>query len=238
VAFAKPNYVSGEYGNIAATSEEKTITVTGRVTDRLEGEPLPGTSIVIKNSTRGTSSDEKGNFSLSGVKPEEEIVFSFVGYATVVLKAKSKIIVAMERKVVSVEVGNNDAPPPPPADEVAPPPPPPPPADEMASPPPPPPLTGEPVFYVVEEMPQFPGGADALNAYLSKATAGSAEKGKVTVSFSVGGDGKIKNAKVDQSELDKLNKKALEIVYGMPTWKPGLQRGKPVKVEMSLEVQF
>ena len=99
------------------SQDNKTITVNGTVTNE-EGEPLPGASIVIKNGTLGTISNPQGRFLLEGVKPDDEIAISFVGYGTQVLKAKSELNVSMKKEVVVI--GYTD-------DQMAPPPPPPPP---------------------------------------------------------------------------------------------------------------
>lgn len=44
------------------------------------GEPLPGVSIVVKNTTKGASTDFEGNFSISSIQKGEILVFSYVGY--------------------------------------------------------------------------------------------------------------------------------------------------------------
>ncbi|NLU37855.1 MAG: TonB family protein [Bacteroidales bacterium] len=117
VSFAQPNYVTGENPASAINANQKTITVNGKVTNE-EGEPLPGASIVIKNGTLGTISNLQGRFLLEGVKPDDEIAISFVGYGTQVLKAKSELNVSMKKEVFVIGYATN---------QIAPPPPPPPP---------------------------------------------------------------------------------------------------------------
>lgn len=56
------------------------ITIQGRVTDAGKGEDLPGVSIVLKGSTRGTTTDGTGTYKLAIPGPEAVLVFSFVGY--------------------------------------------------------------------------------------------------------------------------------------------------------------
>lgn len=56
------------------------IEVHGKVTDDT-GEPLPGVTIIVKNSTKGTITDISGHYSLS-VPQDATLVFSFVGYAS------------------------------------------------------------------------------------------------------------------------------------------------------------
>lgn len=113
-AFSKPNYVSGENVNSTIATNEKTITVKGKVTDE-KGKPLQGTSIIVANTTTGTISDANGNYTFAGIKPSDEIVFSYVGYDTKVLKAASELNVSMSKKVVVIGYANEQmAPPPPP----------------------------------------------------------------------------------------------------------------------------
>ncbi|MHB1106580.1 MAG: carboxypeptidase-like regulatory domain-containing protein, partial [Lutibacter sp.] len=55
--------------------------VKGVVVDA-SGSPLPGVSIVVKNTTKGASTDFDGNFTISNVQKGETLVFSFIGYNT------------------------------------------------------------------------------------------------------------------------------------------------------------
>lgn len=55
--------------------------VKGVVVDA-SGSPLPGVSIVVKNTTKGASTDFDGNFTVSNVQKGETLVFSFIGYVT------------------------------------------------------------------------------------------------------------------------------------------------------------
>ena len=55
--------------------------IKGTVSDA-SGSPLPGVSIVVKNTTKGASTDFEGNFSISNVQKGEILVFSFVGFTT------------------------------------------------------------------------------------------------------------------------------------------------------------
>ena len=88
------------------------------------------------------------------------------------------------------------------------------------------------VFQVVEEMPDFPGGVQALMDYLSKNVRYPAEahaigaQGRVIVSFTVKKDGSIADTKVERSVNPYLDKEAMRVIAAMPKWKPGKQRGK------------
>ena len=98
------------------------------------------------------------------------------------------------------------------------------------------------IFEVVEQMPEYPGGMDALSKYLESKVADSPMKGKagglVTIGFTVAETGKVTNVQVLESDQPSLNKEAERIVSEMPDWIPGKQRGKPVPVKYSVPVRF
>ena len=98
------------------------------------------------------------------------------------------------------------------------------------------------VFEVVEQMPEYPGGMNALQKYLMDKVASSSMKGKaggrVMVGFTVAETGKIKDVHVLQSDEEALNREAERIVSEMPDWIPGKQRGRPVPVKYTIPVRF
>lgn len=101
------------------------------------------------------------------------------------------------------------------------------------------------VFVVVETMPEFPGGQQALFKYLSenvKCPAVAQRKGiqgRVICQFVVNKDGSIVNVEVVRSGGDaSLDKEAVRVIKSMPKWKPGKQRGKVVRVKYTLTVNF
>lgn len=100
------------------------------------------------------------------------------------------------------------------------------------------------VFQVVEEMPQFPGGNDALFEYLSNNLEYPEEavengiKGVVYVTFIVEHDGSISNVKVLRGIGGGCDDAAHATVTNMPNWSPGKQRGKPVRVQYNLPIRF
>ncbi|PZX51946.1 SusC/RagA family TonB-linked outer membrane protein [Algoriphagus chordae] len=57
-------------------------TVKGRVTAQEDGEPLPGVSIVIQDSSTGTVTDLDGNYSITVPGAESVLVYSFIGYTS------------------------------------------------------------------------------------------------------------------------------------------------------------
>ncbi|MCQ2131882.1 MAG: energy transducer TonB [Bacteroidaceae bacterium] len=100
------------------------------------------------------------------------------------------------------------------------------------------------IFQVVEQMPQFPGGDAALMQYLSKNIKYPASaqenniQGRAIIEFVVNKDGSIVDPKVVKS-LDKAcDQEAMRVIKAMPKWKPGMQRGKPVRVKYTVPVAF
>ena len=100
------------------------------------------------------------------------------------------------------------------------------------------------IFQVVENMPEFPGGTAALMAYLRKnikyptICQEQGIQGRVVVQFVVNKDGSIVDPEVIKPVNPYLDKEALRVISTMPKWKPGEQRGKPVRVKFTVPVQF
>jgi protein TonB len=100
------------------------------------------------------------------------------------------------------------------------------------------------VFDVVEEMPQFPGGPNALFEYLSKnikypvVAEENGVQGRVIVTFVVERDGSITDVKVVKSVDPSLDKEATRVVKSMPHWIPGKQNGSAVRVKYTVPVTF
>ena len=99
-------------------------------------------------------------------------------------------------------------------------------------------------FVVVEELPQFPGGTDAMMTWIAAnikypdEAAKAKISGKVYVSFTVSASGKVKDAVVNKSVSPLLNEEAIRVISSMPDWKPGKQAGKPVAVQYNVPVEF
>jgi len=100
------------------------------------------------------------------------------------------------------------------------------------------------VFDVVEQMPQFPGGPQALFEYLSKnikypvVAEENGIQGRVIVTFVVERDGSITDVKVAKSVDPSLDKEAMRVVKSMPHWIPGKQNGSAVRVKYTVPVTF
>lgn len=103
----------------------------------------------------------------------------------------------------------------------------------------------EVIFVVVETMPEFPGGQQALFKYLGDnvkypvIAQENGIQGRVICQFVVNKDGSIVDIEVVRSGGDpSLDKEAVRVIKSMPKWKPGKQRGKPVRVKFTLPVNF
>ena len=105
------------------------------------------------------------------------------------------------------------------------------------------PVQGD-VFDVVEEMPQYPGGPQALFEFLGqnvrypKEAEKAGIQGRVIVTFVVEKDGSICESKVVKSVDPSLDAEALRVINAMPNWKPGKQNGKEVRVKYTVPVSF
>ena len=102
----------------------------------------------------------------------------------------------------------------------------------------------EEVFLVVEDDPEFPGGLSALSQYLAsnikypQLAKENNITGKVFVSFVVEKDGSVGQVKILRDIGGGCGAEAVRVVKSMPKWKPGKQRGKPVRTQFNLPVDF
>ena len=72
--------------------------ITGTVTSSDDGFPLPGTSVIIKGTTTGTTTDFDGNYELSNVPGDATLVFSYIGFTRmeIPVNGQSQINVALQ----------------------------------------------------------------------------------------------------------------------------------------------
>ncbi|MCU4177777.1 energy transducer TonB [Carboxylicivirga sp. N1Y90] len=101
-----------------------------------------------------------------------------------------------------------------------------------------------PVFFIVEEMPEFPGGEAELRKFIATSVKypviaqENGIQGRVYVSFVVNTKGKVTDVKIARGVDPNLDKEAIRVVNSMPAWKPGKQRGKAVKVSYTVPINF
>jgi protein TonB len=103
----------------------------------------------------------------------------------------------------------------------------------------------EEVFFIVEDMPSFEGkGQEGFREFISKnlrypeIAAENGISGKVYVQFAVNSKGKVVDAIVVRGVDPALDMEAVRVVMSSPSWAPGKQRGKPVKVQFTFPINF
>jgi TonB family protein len=100
------------------------------------------------------------------------------------------------------------------------------------------------IFQVVEEMPEFPGGMAEAMKFLAKnikypvAAQQAKIEGRVIVQFVIEKDGSVSDVKVMRGVNSELDAEAIRVVSMMPKWIPGKQRGKAVAVKYTMPIMF
>jgi len=113
-------------------------------------------------------------------------------------------------------------------------------------------------YKVVEEMPRFPGCEDQKlsqiglkkcaekkmlefiysNITYPRLARENGNEGRVIIQYIVERDGSITNAKIVRNVPGGCGEEALRVINTMPKWRPGMQKGKPVKVQYTLPIKF
>jgi len=99
-------------------------------------------------------------------------------------------------------------------------------------------------FVVVEEMPMFPGGNEALQQYIADNTQypevakENNIQGRVIVRFCVTSTGSVNQISIFKGVDPELDEEAMRVVSTLPTFKPGRQGGKPVPVWFIVPINF
>ena len=100
------------------------------------------------------------------------------------------------------------------------------------------------IFDHTEQMPEFPGGVEALKRFLQKNlrmpenNLESGEQIKVIARFVVGPDGRVRDIEIIQAADEVFNKEVRRVILKMPDWKPGMQHKRNVAVYFNLPVNF
>lgn len=99
-------------------------------------------------------------------------------------------------------------------------------------------------FTIVDQMPEYPGGNEAMIQYLSSnivypdAMKKAGLQGTVFVGFIVEKDGIISEVKVLKGIGGGCDEEAVRVISEMPAWKPGMQEGKAVRVQYTLPIKY
>ena len=100
------------------------------------------------------------------------------------------------------------------------------------------------IYQTVEQMPQFPGGEAALIDFVGKNIQYPQEakekniSGRVFVGFVIEKDGSVSNVEVVRGIGGGCDEEAVRVIKGMPKWEPGKQKGKPVRVNYMMPINF
>lgn len=100
------------------------------------------------------------------------------------------------------------------------------------------------IFQIVESMPDFPGGDEARLTYLRdnikypQIARESNISGTVHVTFVVEKDGRVTDIRILRGIGGGCDEEAMRVIKAMPRWKPGKQRGKPVRVQFNMPIKF
>ncbi len=221
-AFASPRYVTAEPADLA---DEAEIIITGtapiiqrsvRGVVRTEaGSPLAGVVINVSGTALKTKTGNDGRFELKDVPGDAVLLFVHRSFRIIGLKADFR-----REMVVTLS----------PAVDMTP-------ADPAKS-------TEDHIFVVVEEMPSYPGGDQALMDYIYANLKYPDEareqkiSGRVTLRFVITKEGKVSDVTVVKGVDPLLDAEAVRVISGLPQWNPGKQSGVPVNVYYSVPISF
>jgi len=102
----------------------------------------------------------------------------------------------------------------------------------------------ETIYLFPDEMPEFPGGMEALLRFIAQAVDYPAVaqengiQGKVYINFVINTNGQVSDATIVRGVDPSLDKEALRVVNSMPLWRPGKQAGKAVRVAYHVPISF
>jgi TonB family protein len=105
-------------------------------------------------------------------------------------------------------------------------------------------LSGDTIFTKVDKQPVFPGGMDAFIKYLAKNVRypeAMRERGvedKVIARFVVEIDGSISTIKILDGPGYGSSEEAIRVLKKSPKWQPGYNKGKPVRVQLTVPIDF
>ena len=100
------------------------------------------------------------------------------------------------------------------------------------------------VYQVVDQMPEFPGGMEAMMEFVAtnikypQDAIDENMEGRMMVSFVVEKDGLVSNVKMLRGVCKSIDEEAMRVVRGMPRWKPGMKDGKPARVAYQIPIVF
>ena len=99
-------------------------------------------------------------------------------------------------------------------------------------------------FRVVEDLPQFPGGAVEFMKWLTKTLKYPAVaqqrkvQGRVVAQFIVNQDGTVSDIQVVERLSNECDREALRVLRMMPKWQPGVMNAKPCRTKVCIPIVF
>ncbi|TLU98182.1 M56 family metallopeptidase [Dyadobacter luticola] len=213
-------------------SQDEVMNVKGVVTN-MNREPITDAIVILEGSTRGFATNKKGEFELKEVPVNGRLVVSHVQYSTSAVQIQKnvtfyKVSLAKSIEIVtasstikekSSEKFENYK------------------AGQL-------PESVKNPFTVVEQQPQFPGGSEALAAYLDQnlkypELAATANVGGITIlKFTVSEKGEIGDVVIMKGVGFGIDYESIRLVKNMPKWEPGVQNGKPLAMSQMIEIKF
>jgi hypothetical protein len=98
------NYYKTFSPNLITESQPLKGIVSGKITDAETGEPLIGTTVLVKGTTKGVVADINGNYSIELPQGSNTLIFSFIGYKTQeVIPNSATINISMNQDQVALE---------------------------------------------------------------------------------------------------------------------------------------
>jgi protein TonB len=100
------------------------------------------------------------------------------------------------------------------------------------------------IFTSVQQIPTFPGGFENFYKFLAQNIRYPANavkdriQGKVFLTFVVEKDGSLTDIKVIRSVSGDIDAEAVRVLRSSPKWKPGIQNGRPVRVQFAVPIDF
>ena len=195
--------------NPQASDVEKFV-MKGKVFDGEDKSAIVGAVVTIQGSKKGSVTDRDGNFSLE-VSVGDRIEVMYVGYDTYTIGVSKAY--AKDRTYMIALYKDGTSP-------------------------------NKEIYDQAETMPEFPGGVGKLMEYVAmnvrypKEAEDKCLQGRVIATFIVEKDGSITSAKIVRSIDPALDAEALRVINGMPNWKPGTQKGEPVRVKYTIPISF
>lgn len=80
------------------------ITVTGKVSSGADGQTIPGATVQVKNKTLATATDINGVYTLKGVKPNDTLVYSFIGFSKQIIPVNGRTTIDIVLQLTSLEL--------------------------------------------------------------------------------------------------------------------------------------